>query len=686
MIRVGGGRTAVTEDAEMLISSAIALTMLVPLAAVEPRQNGHYFAPPTAGENYAQWLDAMHTVRNEVRSGKRGGRPLDDSLYRRGDLRWMTGNFVCGFLFIYDRSFWDPEWRKYRVAALCEEARRDFGGYDSVVLWHAYPRIGADERNQFDFFRDMPGGLAGVRSVVGQFHREGVKVFVPYNPWDTGTRREGESDEAALARLVAAIEADGIFLDTMAVAPGQLRAAVDIARPGVAFEPEGHPALAEIERASGSWAQWLNPYPGIGVLWLKWIEPRHIQHQIRRWDKSHRDELAAAWLNGSGVLVWENIFGYWNPWSDADRRNLRRMAPILRRFASHFSEGRWLPCFPTRKAGVYASCWEKDGVRLWTLWNTTGRRVDDAVLELEPRGETFFDLWRGGTLKPHSADGKIQIPVALDEFGAIAAVAPTAKWTQVAPPLDVVSDMPRWPTRPVLEPQKPPACPVIEPSKAMGMLKVDGGRRSFSVRHARRECGCYPDPGTPSQAWERFLIGTPHEQTLEHRIETSVEPCFIDARPVTNGQFEAFLRATGYRPRCRDKFLAHWGGTTCPEKLRNEPVVYVDLDDARAYAAHAGRRLPTEWEWQAAAEQHGGAFDRATVREWTESCRDDGHCRFVLLRGGCRYQAKGSIWYFPGGEQPIESHLKFLLLDGGLDRCSTIGFRCLAPAAPTAVR
>ena len=48
-------------------------------------------------------------------------------------------------------------------------------------------------RPQFDYFRTMPGGLEGVRRVTAELHAEGVKVMWPYNPWDTGTRREGSS-------------------------------------------------------------------------------------------------------------------------------------------------------------------------------------------------------------------------------------------------------------------------------------------------------------------------------------------------------------------------------------------------------------------------------------------------------------------------------------------------------------
>jgi formylglycine-generating enzyme required for sulfatase activity len=208
------------------------------------------------------------------------------------------------------------------------------------------------------------------------------------------------------------------------------------------------------------------------------------------------------------------------------------------------------------------------------------------------------------------------------------------------------------------------------------MLPVKAGTWQFHLNHMRRECGCYPDPGVPPSQWDRFLIGAPHERTLTHRFQGTLANFRIDAKPVTNAQFEGFLRASGYRPRIGDNLLKHWNGPACPSKFRNQPVVYVTLDDARAYASWAKKRLPSEWEWHRAAQQHGDAFQRGEVWEWTESQRDDGHTRFAMLRGGCRWKAEGSIWYFPTGPQPIDTHAKFLLLAPGLDRCGTIGFRC----------
>ncbi len=670
--------------APLTFAVAVLLSGAAPAAEVpSPPGNAFYLAGPAAGEAWETWIARLREYRASVRTPER----WDDSIYRRADLRWMTGNFVCGFLMVYDRSFWDPAERRYRAAELCQEARREFGGYDSVVLWHAYPRIGADPRNQFDFFRDMPGGLDGLRGVSREFHAQGVKVFIPYNPWDTGTRREPVGDEEALARLVAAIEADGIFLDTMGQAPDRLRAAIDAARPGVAFEPEGQPAIEEMQRCSGSWAQWFQPLPEIGVLRLKWIEPRHVQHQIRRWDDSHQDELAAAWLNGSGVLVWENIFGYWNPWNAEDRATLRRMAPVLRAHADLLADGDWLPYYPTRADRVYASCWRGEKLRLWTIVNQSGRPVDGPILQAPAAGQAFFDLWRGVPIEPERSGDDAIVSLPLGRFGAVLAIDQPAppglaamlerQAREAAAVVPGAEEDPHVRAEPVLDPIVPPRPADASPPVTDGMLSIDGGTHTFAVRHMRRECGCYPDPGTPPDRWKEHLIGAPHDGTLEHRVTAAIGPYFIDPRPVTNRQFAEFLAATGYKPSCPDRFLAHWGGPDCPAPKLDEPVVYVDLDDARAYAAWAKKRLPSEWEWQLAAQELGDRFSRGEVFEWTESLRDDGHIRFVLLRGGVRWKAEGSIWYFPGGPQPIESHAKFLLLYPGLDRSATIGFRCV---------
>src|SRR5690606_22226663 len=85
-------------------------------------------------------------------------------------------------------------------------------------------------------------------------------------------------------------------------------------------------------------------------------------------------------------------------------------------------------------------------------------------------------------------------------------------------------------------------------------------------------------------------------------IEANFPSFLIDETPVTNLQFYKFLKETRYIPRVTKNFLKHWINGEIPNGKENHPVVYIDLDDARAYASWSGKRLPTEFEWQFAGQ------------------------------------------------------------------------------------
>ena len=76
--------------------------------------------------------------------------------------------------------------------------------------------------------------------------------------------------------------------------------------------------------------------------------------------------------------------------------------------------------------------------------------------------------------------------------------------------------------------------------------------------------------------------------------------------PVTNAEYKKFMEASGYRPRDDHNFLRDWKSGTFPAGWDKKPVTWVSLEDARAYAAWAGKRLPHEWEWQYAAQGTDG--------------------------------------------------------------------------------
>lgn len=658
----------------------------------------------------------------EWREATRKKLDYQDDLYRRAEFAWTSSCFSSCFVMLYDEAFYDHAAGRWRVEEFLEHGRREFGGYDAIVLWHAYPRIGLDDRNQFDFYGDMPGGLAGLRELSRELHRHGVRVFIDYNPWDTGTRREGKSDLDALAELVQAVEADGIFLDTMEQGTAELRSKLDAARAGVALEGEGALPLERIHDHHLSWAQWFQDSAVPGVLRNKWFERRHLQHQIRRWDRDHTAELQAAWMNGSGMLVWENVFGSWAGWSRRDRSLLRALLPIQRRYRELFCGEKWAPLVPAEQKDVYAGLWGGDGLKLWTLVNRSESPVEGVLLRLSTENAApVYDLISGRPADARAKDSRLLVsgrlrPRGLGAFvqGASAALGPDfAEFLKRQAELAArASDDAAFPERQAA--LKPVTPTPLHPSPPPGMAEIPAAEFTLKATFRTREAGFYESTNPFPLTFSKL-----------HAPVTFERPAVLcrfalDFAPVTNAQYAEFLKASGYRPRHPENFLKHWQDGRPPAGKEDHPVVYVDLDDARACARWAGKRLPAEEEWQFAAQgpegrrypwgnellpgrcnsgEGGGTTGVAAfpegrspfgiydlcgnVWEWTESERSDGRTRFAILKGGSYYQAKGSDWYFDGGPRPNDFAAKMLLLWPGLDRCATIGFRCAADLAPS---
>jgi len=572
----------------------------------------------------------------------------------------ITGDcFTVCLAWLWDETLYDHARGVFTVDAFLDAAERDFGGFDGVVLWHAYPVIGVDERNQFDWYRDVPE----LPEVVRAFQARGVRVFVDYNPWDTGTRREAGSDAEEVAALAGKLGVDGVFLDTLKEGAGELRAALDAVRPGLVLEGESRVPLARIGDHAMSWAQWFADSPVPGVLRAKWFERRHVLHHTRRWHRDHLEELHSAWLNGVGVLVWESVFGVWVGWNERDRAVLRAMRRVQAGHAAWLRSEDWVPLADYPGSGqVYASRWTHEGQPLWTVANTGGDHDGPWLVTDARPGRRFVDLVTGAELRvTDSGPGTVAVGGPLPA-GAVAAVVVTdAPVTRHAPP----TGDPSFPARAAVRTRTPWAPRTEVPE---GMAAVEAGRRELVVRHRVRETGLYGE--TPYvDEWKPLPPRLHHTATLRRAV--TLGRFAIATHEVTHGQYARFLRATGYRPVRPERFTAGQGPA-------DAPVTGVDLADARAYAAWAGLRLPTEDEWQVAAE--AGLLARREPLVWnlTESEHSDGRTRFVILKGGAAYRAEGSDWYFDGGPQPPEVSVKLLLTGAGLTRSDQVGFRCAA--------
>jgi len=666
-------------------------------------------------QDHEQWLADVTHWRNErrIRIG------FDGSRYELPALRWTQSSFIQPQMMVEDRFFYDPVAHRYTVDRYVDDTVKRYGGIDAVLIWPTYPNMGIDNRNQHDLIRSMPGGIPGVRQMVSDFHRRGVRVLFPMMMWDQGTRDPGESWAQAIASLMAEIGADGINGDTQDGVPRAFSEAADRIGHPLAFQPEGGPHDEAVAYDVLTWGQYKFPFvPRVDR--YKWLEPRHMVNISDRWNREKTNDLQFAFFNGVGWESWENIWGIWNGITPHDSEATRRVATIERGIAPFLVSQDWEPFFPMLHFGVFASRWPLGEETVWTIVNRNEYNIAGSQLELPVQeGLRYFDLYHGVELTPERRGSKIVLSFALDakDYGAVLATKQPLSdsikelmanmKTLTATPLSSLAD--KWTFLPQQIEQVPPTKP---PSGIpSGMVKIPEGDFLFKVQGIEIEG--FNDIGVDLQyPWE----DSPRRYH-EHGIH--MQSFWIDQYPVTNAEFKKFLDAAHYHPQDDLNFLHDWKNGTYLDGWGDKPVTWVSLEDAQAYAAWAGKRLPHEWEWQYAAQgadgrlyPWGNEWDASAVPvpdkgrtmrgpdavsahpkgaspfgvmdlvgnvwQWTDAFVDE-HTRAGILRGGSYYQPQGSIWYFPQA-YGLTEHGKLLMMAPSMDRSAALGFRCVQDA------
>ncbi len=724
-VRAQDSRYAPATFTEQLLNSPPCLTIRMPWEGENV---------PCTSLTHQEWLNDLKHWRTErlIRIG------YDPARYSVPALQWTQSSFIQPQMMVHDRFFYDPVQAKYTVDRYLDDLDKRYGGIDSVLIWATYPNMGIDDRNQQDMVRSLPGGIDGIRQMVADFHRRGVRVLFPIMMWDQGTREPGKTWPDATAEFMKQIGADGINGDTQDGVPLAFSQAAERVDHPLAFEPEVGLADEALAWDVASWGYYFK-FPFVPqVDRFRWLETRHMVHVCDRWNRSKTDNLQFAFFNGAGWESWENVWGIWNGITPRDAEATRRVATLERAIAPFLVSPDWEPLYPMHLYGVFASRWPLGDQTVWTIVNRNEYEVDGRQITVPYKpGARYFDLYHGVELKPAAQDETAVLSFAIEAhgFGAILATPgePDAKAQALLGQMKSMTARPltSFPAEWQKTPQTLVDIPATKPAHETptGMIRIEGADYLFMVKGIEIEGS--NDIGVDVQyPWE----ASPRRYH-EHRVQ--IKPFYIDKFPVTNSDFKKFLDATRYHPKDDLNFLKDWRGGAYPEGGANKPVTWVSIEDAREYAKWAGKRLPHEWEWQFAAQGSDsrtfpwgncdwtipatlgspqacpaaspadaiasapdkgrvmlaasdvdahpkgaspyGVMDMVgNVWQWTDEYVDE-HTRAAILRGGSHYQPQGSMWYFPQAYHNDE-HGKLLLMAPSYDRSGAVGFRCVEDA------
>jgi len=563
-----------------------------------------------------------------------------------------------------------------------------------------------------------------------------------------------------MSRLIRETEADGVVLDTRGSSSVEIQEAADSVRDGVVMYSEGMAVVEDMPGiVSGRVHNAIFKSPELNL--NKIIKPEFALFRVCDVGEAilHR-EIAIAFFNGYGTEL--NLYRpgrYHN--IENDYNYLARTTMLLRQNNDAFLDSDWVPLTPDSKKKLHINKWTAGDKTIYTVLNMDHKGFNGPAVTVDTgKGKHYVSIWHHNELNVINNNGRKQLAVNTGSYpekytgtrkeASIDCIAafPIILESRVSNDTlyinsDERGDLKVWNCNPAYS--KSPYETEINDSVAVDISEVFPDYEGKIVIQLFRDKLLADERIVEFRGGRPWLISEP-EKTPAHtgRIpgnmvlvpsaEISYKPSsnddfipyplrdekmveidsfLIDRYPVTNEDYYRFILESGYSPRDTVNYLKHWDNGIYQQGKEKYPVVNISLEDARAYASWAGKRLPTELEWQLAAqgtdgrswpwgnEFHGtkcnNSFDRSTpvdafrkgqspygvmdmvgnVWQLTGDVYDNGSYYFVIIRGGSYYKPESSWWYIQGGPQPLDKTQMLLLVSPGFDRSSTLGFRCV---------
>ncbi len=797
---------------------------------------------------------------------------FDNSIFEREDLKWIRNSWVTHFVQVWHSNFYNRDEQKYTLLDFQEKAKKLYGGDDNIILWHGFPMLGMDQRNQWDMFRALPGGIEVVREMADELSKNGTGLMTAYMPWDlpAGTEQLFNSTRTSdhyedLGKLAKEAHLKGVMYDTRSEGNTAMQDVLDQYTDSFVVFPEGMSVPKNMQHCVVGRVHAALNYPPFLNL-NKFIKPEFaILQQIVIEDNDSKREVSTAFFNGYGVEIHLRV-PVETPWLQDLYKYMGKTRRIQVENAGNFIAGTYTPLLPTTADSIWVNQWKRDDKIIYTLYSIRPDGNNAALFEVKPSPDNHFvDLWNHREIIPARVGGKHLLKCDIEPFdkqwlgtsseGSLGCIAQlpnlldiqetsAEEWLIKATKgntIKIWNERPNYGTEPLVygtdkkiavsrkelentsgdiivqlfqgqellderiiagtqirisdadllgtvipdtayfkgegievdlnleqdiihidadKGDKIIITPVddenispvefnsgnhqLEISSFLGayrgglQIKLMQGGKELSVGLIKLGYGVpkiiskqkdspfameVPVGMVEIPAGSLVFVG--HQMSWGSKYplrnegkEFTFPRYFMDKYPITNQEFKEFIDASGYRPKDDENYLKHWGGENIPDGQENFPVVYVSIDDARAYAKWAKKRIPSELEWQYAAQgpnawlwPWGNSPDSTGVKcnpgngvpdqvgeypkganpygledltgcvwQLTDDVYTTGLDKYVLLKGGSYFNPKASWWYVEGGAKPLTHRQQHALVSPGYERCATIGFRCVKDA------
>jgi len=313
--------------------------------------------------------------------------------YFRPKNTWIKKNYIMHFTFAYGKESFNYGKTKFNIKKIIKEGK-EFGGYDSLIFWHQYPRLGLDNTNQWDLYKYLPEEYKSIKKIVNECHKNGIKFFIPFKPWDVRSNQSLDHHAKSLENFITKTNIDGFFLDTMSSLPESFLR-IQKKFPSFEFASEGTPKeQRQIEQLTSSWDQIgdirRNYKVEVEANLFRFVFPEHPLNLVSRWSVgSDKDSIIKrAAFNGTGLVIWQDVFGCWLPFSNKQKQLIKKLKNVFSKFHDIIFGFNSIPLIDTLSKGLICNQFSNDSnQKIFAIYNFTNKNIKGPLFTLEPKAK-----------------------------------------------------------------------------------------------------------------------------------------------------------------------------------------------------------------------------------------------------------------------------------------------------------